>query len=373
MLPTEMEMKKVGIISFHRSINFGSALQAFALSRFLNKHGYVPEHIDLSTAEQRALYRLFPSFKSPGDLLRNIFYLWHGISWFRKKEKFKRFLKNFVPTGKTYLSATILRQSPPSYDWYICGSDQIWNQFCLDFSPAYFLDFVEDKKCCFSYAASLGRTDFTLEQLQFFQKNLKGFNAISVRESQGQEILSPLLEQPVSVVLDPTVLIDTDEWRFISKKVKTPKKYILCYFLGAGVEMRKFAGRLHRETGLPLLTVRMNLRDIFLPCKKYYGIGPQEFLYLLDHAEFVCTGSFHAVIFSILFRKKFWAFVNLEGNDCQSRLQSLLTKLNLTHRILKYADAPVSLNEEIDFKDAEMRLAKEIKYSAQWLLSSLQS
>ena len=196
-----------------------------------------------------------------------------------------------------------------TFDYVVCGSDQVWNLKLGDIisnPDLYFLSFIERKRRV-SYAASIG-TDFVPpEHRDYFVSKIKGIPSISVRENSARDIIKELTSRDVDVVIDPTLLLSQKQWSDLAQKPKnfTDKKYLATYFLGDTDDktndyIRKIAEK-HNLQIVPLLPDYTDLDgDI-----STYTYSPSEFLYVLQNAEFVASDSFHGSVFSMIFEKPF--------------------------------------------------------------------
>lgn len=93
-------MKKIGILTFHKSINYGSVLQAFALSKLLKRKGYEVEIIDYEPASYNSQYRIFEKTTSVHNVAANIRRLSiFDILW-KQKTSFENFRKKYLPLSK---------------------------------------------------------------------------------------------------------------------------------------------------------------------------------------------------------------------------------------------------------------------------------
>lgn len=192
-----------------------------------------------------------------------------------------------------------------NYDYYIVGSDQVWNNQILDFDTSYFLDFTNKPK--YSYAASLGSLVSSPENYREYSELLKEFSRISVREKSAVDTIRTISGHPVSVVCDPVFLLSVDEWRKIAHKYDAGvEEYVLCYFPGgASNNLKKHSNEIAKKYNCKRLIITEDWHDLLLHKDIMgYDVGPQEFIYLIDHAKCVCTDSFHGTAFSLLFGKK---------------------------------------------------------------------
>ena len=138
-------MKRVAIITYSRAYNYGSALQTYALNRYLTQLGNKVKTIDYTTKEQQNLYAIFEPIKGWMSFARNIQSLIYYASIKRHKGRFESFLLDRVPMTQRIQIAEDFARLINQFDYFLCGSDQIWNAQCDDFDPNYMLSFVTDK------------------------------------------------------------------------------------------------------------------------------------------------------------------------------------------------------------------------------------
>lgn len=247
------------------------------------------------------------------------------------------------------------------YDYYSVGSDQVWNPLWLktkDDELWFLLENVpESKRLCMS--ASFGVEKIPEDKKRVFIEALNGFGSISVREDTGRLILKDLINREAEVLVDPTLALDTNEWEKIEKRPKRfpDEVYILCYFLGGFVEedwtsMVRFA--------------EMNnckIYDIMDHTSDLYGIGPEEFLWLIHHSAGVLTDSFHGCVFSIIYGKPFFAFKRRGRNDYMfSRIETLLGKFNLLDRVIINSPDIISRNLTSEYDVSDKLLLEREKF-----------
>lgn len=235
--------------------------------------------------------------------------------------------------GQTTDSLTTLNDC---FDAFICGSDQVWSVHEGVFNPYYYLNFVTKKKI--SYATSLGTDKIPSETTQIIKALLANYTAISVRESISAKQLSSLIGECVEWVADPTLLHDRVFWERFTKSVKRKEgKYLLCYFLENKAWYFEYARKIAKK---------LKLKIVLIPNKWDYlsneyvirnGVGPKEFVSLIQHAEYVLTDSYHGSIFSLIFEKDFQYLLRFAADDPKSqniRIQSLYDYLMLQNRIV---------------------------------------
>jgi len=232
---------KIRIITRRAGYNFGSSLQAYAMQQIVEKLGFPNQIFNYDEYSRKPLWRLRPCLE---DLTFQIMRLapWLSQRLFRRKykelyersvqiRKFRNFEKVHMKlTPETYRSSKMLAKEAADCDICICGSDQIWSPLLFD--PAMFLDFCQGTTAStIAYAPSFGVSGIYFHHEEI-RKLLEEIDSISVRESEGAEIIRELTGREVPVVLDPTLLLDADDWRAIARPPEKTKPYILCYFLG---------------------------------------------------------------------------------------------------------------------------------------------
>ena len=221
-----------------------------------------------------------------------------------------------------------LKQEDFKYDYYISGSDQLWNLQAKDFDWANYLEFVKKGKKI-SYAASFGpkKQTWNEEEKNRAKKDLKEYNFLSVREEGSFNNVVELTGRIPEINIDPTMLLDKKEWeKIIEKEAIIKEKYILLYDIHGKTETFKIAKKISRNLGIKVIIPKENVRaHLFYPFKKHYNNGPIEFLNLLNNAEIVLSSSFHGTVFSILLHKPFLAINGAKD----FRISTLLKKMGL--------------------------------------------
>jgi polysaccharide pyruvyl transferase WcaK-like protein len=243
---------------------------------------------------------------------------------------------------------------------YLTGSDQIWNpDRCY---KHFFLEFVRSGKCI-SYAASMGKTDIPTENQDKFRLLMQRLDRISVRETQCRDVLQPLTEKKIEVHIDPTLLMGREEWRQYEKPYPVRGPYILVYMIYWNPSCKEQLKELKRRTGLPVYAVCSGLSRVYAD-KKLFDVGVEEFLWLIDHAEYVVTSSFHGVAMSTVFEKKFAAVVN---PDSPSRIQHLMQTLGIPEVSISELDSA----EDFDYYAINDKILQERVRAIQYLKEAI--
>ncbi len=257
-----------------------------------------------------------------------------------------------------------LKDNPPVADIYIAGSDQIWNSVLPNGKdPAYFLQFGDENVKRISYAASFAISQIACDIKPLNSKWLKKLDAISVREHTGLSVLQSLKVKGVEVV-DPVYLLNRMQWlNFAGKDRLIKQKYVLVYDLYMNDERLCIeAKRLSKLYHLTIVSVDGNIKCPYAQ-KNISNAGPQEFVNLIFHAEYVITNSFHATSFSLILNRPFAVFYNY---DNISRISDILNHVGLSHCL--NADNPIY---NYNWMNINQYLAEMCKKSYQFLVSNL--
>lgn len=349
---------KIRMLTFHNAHNYGALLQCYSLCNELSKYGEC-RIIDYNSKNND--YRLIRRYKGFKNRL-------HAILRYKSlKKRFQQmneFIKQFQCT-EPYNTDNI---SSHSFAACICvvGSDQVWSCNPTNFDKVYFLNGIKAKKKV-SYAASMGHSEIPVELRDQVGEALSEFSAISVREKSAAELLRSIYDLPVTTVLDPVFLQTKDFWNLEGRPMKVPSKYILVYFLEIPVGARDVLKKIKKRLQLPVLAITtINTGLKYGADRDLISVGPREFLWLFEHAEFVVTSSFHGTAFSIVFEKQFYT---LPKRDTAERMVDLLDSLGLQNRIVR-SSADVD-QDDIDYSSVNVRLEQLRKESKEFIRSTL--
>ena len=263
------------------------------------------------------------------------------------------------------------------YDAYVCGGDQIWNPVCQDFETAYYLQFLDEKNHAkkISYSPSLGRTEFDEETLEKISQWVERFDAISVREVRGAELIRKLTNKPVKTVCDPVILLEKSEWENLAVKPKYKKPYILVYFLENNHGSRNLTEYLRGITGYDVVIFNEYIRDFVKPYHKAYSASPEEFVGLFMNASFVYTNSFHGTAFATIFEKPFISAIAVDQehatNNNDSRKIDYLKKIGLESRLYTTGKPTKEFLLNVDYNHARERMKEFREESLDFLRKAL--
>ncbi len=356
--------KKIGIITFHRAINYGALLQTYALQKVIKRMGHDCIIIDYRNVllEERHQKKRLRDSRNWKDVARFIFYARH---YNIKHDKFRNFSDKYMTMSSLCHNYDDLYQLANEYDGFICGSDQVWNCEITDFDKVYFLEFVNETAKKHSYAASFGFDQIPEEYIEEYRNLLADFGNITVREEQGKKIINALVNRDVEVVLDPTMLLNSTEWEEIAVDYKKETDYILVYAFGSSPTMIEFAHSLAKKTGCKIVyisySIMRRVKAVYEKC-----VGPEEFIGLFKNASYIVTNSFHGTAFSINFNKAFFVELLPPPAKVNSRLENILDNFGLRNRqIINGSNDDVFA--EIDYSAVNNKLKLERMSSLNYL------
>ena len=336
--------KKIALFSCHDDPNYGSMLQAYALVAAIRKLGKDAEYLMYSTdPDPSSFHTIFRRFVKRCLMKLGLYKdnFISGREYLETKDfeqimlSFKQFHQKFIPVSnqKYYFDTIKHKLDFDAYQVFVVGSDQTWSPFLYTPRKPYFLDFAMQYNKC-SYAPSLGTISISSEYMALLKEKLSSFHFLSCREKTNAIMLSNLLNRKVEYVLDPTLLLDKNDWDIICKDPCINEPYILAYILGEREDISRFAESLGKKESLPvyyMLTTPTYLNKSHL----IKNAGPAEFVGLIKNASYVVTDSFHGSLFSINYNKEFFSFSKKEGgenNVDNVRIKEFLSTIKLTER-----------------------------------------
>ena len=323
---TEKSKGKVGIMTFHWAPNYGAVLQAWALQRFIAGEGYKAEIINYVPSNlKNTLYRCF--------VTKHISTMKIRLKEYKKEQLIKEFRKkHFKCSDIEYTSKNQLKKNPPQYDFYISGSDQIWNPYFTmrgqkGVTLSYFLDFVPNGRRRISFSSSFGCKSLPENVGQTILPELKKYYSLSTREMEGVEILKNLGLEAVSTA-DPTLLLQASDYEELIQNNHKKSEMLYVYML-------------HGQRGYAeeLITHVKNKEKLQICDDDELSV--EDWLKHIHEASFVITNSFHCTVFCLLFHIPFLV-VDVQGIDMSSRITTLLGRIGLDDRFLRL---PISASD----------------------------
>lgn len=363
-------MKIAAIITLYDLNNIGNRLQNYALQQIIRTLGF--DTVSLSYWEEdpiRAMVKRILKKENHKILLKSKEAIKDERLQTRRYKKIRifdqKYIKSRLINGKR---ERLFKSLDDSCDFFIAGSDQIWNPLFwskrkqVEHFFRFFLCFTKPEKRI-SYAASFGINALPQIWEKPMAAELAKFEMISVRENSGAMIVKKLIGKDVPVVLDPTLLLTAPQWRTIATGIVTHEgRYVATYFLGKQSETAR------REIHAAADAMDAKIIDLMDNKSDYYFIAPDDFISIIDHAQAVFTDSFHGTVFSILFHKSFRVFSRFGDNspNMSSRIDTLLEKTQLTECVRQKRFPTPD-----EFHRADTLLEQERKSSMQFLKSAL--
>ena len=379
---------KLGILTTYHSFeyNYGAALQGFALARQLQILGhecYVINYIGNEwTPSSNTIRDRFKYIFDGGNLTMKLLQRLYKKKRLQNHKVFETFVDRNIPiyNRNNPFFYSDLKKIAREFDGFICGSDQIWNPLIHKRSndKGYFLDFVNKDQIKIAYAPSIGINIIPEECVEEFKILVNNFRYLSVREETGAKIIKDLTGKDVKVVLDPTLLLEPQEYESISLPLKSPHmpdEYILCYKWGDIDETNEEIKRLSKKLKLPVFALPLSRTVYTDGYPILFNAGPSEFISLIKNATLLCTDSFHATVFALINNTPFITFCRERPKkdvNMNSRMMNLLEKLDLTDRMImpgeKFNDNELF---NIDFNKSNKLLSEYRKDSFNYLIDAL--
>lgn len=356
-------MKKIAIITLYGNNNFGNKLQNYASQLILNKLGFyvvtIRNKISFKNIKENSIYKL-------KSFIKNIINMKYYKKNRLRENRFKEFNKYINYTKQIIDVNKVPKNLDNEFDYFIYGSDQVWSPYAGGGSDLYLGTFSKKNKNI-SFSSSFGVYSINNRYIDKYISCLNNFKYISVREDAGRDIIKKLSNIDADVLIDPTMLLTSDEWDKLCLKPAMKidnKKYILNYFLGELSFTRK------KEIDLVAEINNCEIINILDKNSPFYECGPSEFLWLEKNAFLICTDSFHSSVFALLYDRPFIVFDRENIKDSMnSRLDTLISKFKLKNRRFEGKITEENLNH--DYTEAYKILEKERKKSEDFLKKAL--
>lgn len=332
-------------------------VNAFTISRHYNKYrGYTKKEMIY------ALYRLLIYRKSRLPLER--------ISSFKNFDK--RFVNRYLVKNYDDINLSDIK-----CDYVVCGSDQIWNfNFFSNQRDLFFAKFISPKNKV-AFSASIGMDYIPEKYIDYFKDAVNEFKSVSVREERAAQIIYELTGRKVPVTLDPTLMLDRDEWLEIAKKPSWIKndKFLLTYFLGDIPEdILKYIKSIAEYYNLKIVNLYPEFADVNTVDRESFCAGPDEFVWLVANCDGFITDSFHGCVFSTIFEKTFRWFSREERGvaNMNSRMDTLFSKLKIGSWCIGDTTESVEKFLYKDFSNVKENLDYEKKFALDYLMGALE-
>lgn len=325
---------KIGTVNFHRSQNYGALMVTYSLLTYLKKIGIQARAIDYFPEHHTSMYPL-------------------------RNDAYDRFIDKWLyPFGNV----------DEEYDLIIYGADTIWEYYRgFGYDSVYWGSDQLKARKKITFSASGTMKNFSEESDALFRKYLNNFSAVSVREDILAEYLRKITSKTIVHTCDPTFLLTEDDYAEIMSKKLIVGEYAVIYNRQLGAKLFEVAETVRQKTGIQTVVLKGD-GCLYSSSEKLLrtDIGPSEFLSLIKHSSYVLAASFHAVAFSVIFRKQFHTIMK-SGTE---RVESLLRRINLEDRRIQHS-REIDLDQRINYERL-YSLSQYIEISKDFLIKELQ-
>ncbi|MFW5847754.1 MAG: polysaccharide pyruvyl transferase family protein [bacterium] len=381
---------KIGILTLPLHTNYGGILQAYALMTIIKRMGHEVVLISMNNSYYPLLW------KKPFILAKYIlkkYVLKKDVLPFNQRriklikdreimmeEHITPFINKYIQPQTKLCTVKNVKSICDEYDFdiYIVGSDQVWNG-ALSNLTTFFFDFVSDNKKRISYAASFASQSWIYSnKLTKKCKNLiSKFSYISVREDVGVFFCEDKFNINATHVLDPTFLLSVSEYNsiinnYISIKNTSTRNGIMTYILDESDDKDTSVNIISDFYSLPIFSIHnQNISNKELPAEDRVQPAVELWLQGFKEADFIITDSFHACVFSIIYKKNFIVYGNEKRG--MARFYSLLSLFGLENRLVKHSTEITAnlLKESIQWENVHKKLREEQKKSMNFLIKAL--
>lgn len=365
-------MLKLGIITMNEYYNYGNKLQAYALQHFLQKLFQGSDVQFVSFVKDN--YILSERFFSLKFLRRWLLNRHDYRKLVNTNQIFANVLKEYNSKKFTYkymqkhFNYYISKELNNAFDFFIIGSDQIWNPSYGKFSELE-AGLKLNKNQRVAYAASIGLNELSKSQEEMLKKALSNTAHISVRETKGADLVESITGKRPFVHIDPTMLLTQEEWLAIAEKpywFDGREKYLFVYCLDGISQVAK--------EKIDYYSKKYDLKVIDIMDKSnmdIYASNPAEFVWLIKSAALVITNSFHGSVFSIIMGTPFLTFNRGDSKiNMNSRIETLANTFNLHERFNNNSISDTTVFNP-DYSDIERILGIERDKSIEYLKGAI--
>lgn len=360
-----MSKQKI-LLTTLQSVNIGNRLQNYALQNVICDMGYevyTPVYDTPEYNTYKKKLKLYIKLCLAHLGVKKYKFLLHE---YQRKRRFWNFNRTYISNLFKVSFDRVNTVDWSKFDYAVTGSDQVWhrwsdNQNELNF---FYLQFMPNEKRI-SYAPSFGFEEFPAVDKHIHFEGIKGMSQLSARENSGKSLMEALVGKTVDLVLDPTLLLDALNWNTFAKRPKydcEENKYILVYMLGEKPkEYISYIDQVAKVYNLQIVDV-LNEANM-----DHYMTTPDEFVWLVEHAKYILTDSFHACVFSIIFHKTFLVFrrQGIGYEKMFGRIETLFSTFGITGHI--YENSNTKLSSDVDWEIVDSNIKSKQVLSKQYL------
>lgn len=360
-----MKIKTANIITIHVGPNFGSNLQTIATCDVLKKIGI--ESTVINYIPPRATWKRFwKDGLNPFILLKRLYRLPNRLI---NNKIYEGFLDSHCNVTKPIYSEDEFAKVCPKANFYVTGSDQVWNiKHNEGIDTHYFWEEIDGQKIAF--ASSIGNNSFTEEEKKVLPKYLSKYKAISVREDSAKELLSSIGIESTHV-LDPTFMLDRNEWQKYASPRTVKEPYLLVYLpynIADKDLIYKSICKIAKKKKLKVVTFSWGYHNDKYADETIKWASPGDFLSLMTHADYVVTNSFHGTAFSINLNKQFRAYL---PSAFTTRVTSIMDLCGVADRRLGSEITDSQIDETINYEPVNKILDAERQKALDFLNTAL--
>ena len=366
-------MKRVCLVTYTGSPNYGAALQLFATYkaiRDLNCSVSVINYQNKFESEKTGLKYLFSSASIKEKAREYISSYFFGVKK-NSKRNFSEFYSQMDYTQK--ITSVDEIKKIDGYDVFCVGSDQVWNPRITDGFDDVFTLNSSDIPRKISYASSMGSCDFKGYSDKDFINAVEKFEYISVRERIAKEYLESRTDKEIAQVVDPTFLLGYDQWNACIENSESnseaKEKYVLIYALGGYFEENKnVAVEIANRIGAKVYSITLSNRKKGVD-RIITDATPIDFVRYIRDASFVVTNSFHGTCFSINLKVPFYS---VRFGDNPARAEELLDMYGLSSRLYRHGNKiDETLLNNNDIIRAQESIDENARKSREWLRKAI--
>lgn len=340
--------------------NPGSVLQAYALQKYLSRQ-YNDSIVEIIDYQPEYFFNENSGVKY---WLKKILF---SKTYNSRAKKFNDFVINQMKLTEKYLTYKELSNAELKADYFIVGSDQLWNRdFPCGNDEAYYLSFVKNGKKI-SYSTSIGKKVLDANDISFITSRIQSFDYVSVREKSSAILLSKILSREVEFVCDPVFLLSAHEYMaFTTEESPVNRPYVMVY-LAPHSPALDYLVDYYRKQGLYIVLVGGFSKRC--SCDEHIiDVGPADFLNYIYHAETIISTSFHATAFSCIFERDFWTILPQTNGE---RILSLLEVLGIQNRAVSSDRLSIPESKPIDWSTVDKKLEAYTEQSKKYIFDSL--
>ena len=365
---------KIGIITIFGITNYGSALQAYALQKYIstlpNCKAELINYVYPNKFHKSKKGTLIKKIRNKAHVIKEILFNYK----YQRKYKFKQFGKKFhILSPQEYKSIEEIEKNPPLYDIYVTGSDQVWNIYSLKNDPVMYCSFAPSGAKKIAFGASMAIKKLPSEFIQSIQERLSTYSFIGGRESSGVNIINSL-GLPNNIIIsetcDPTLLLSSEQYSEIAQdsKLNIKGEFVLVYFLDYAFDphpaIEKVIDTIKKTFKIPIIVIGSSKIHCAAHFRYINNIGPSDFVWLMEQATYIITSSFHGLMFSLIFRKPFTAIAPATTDNKDSRIEDVLKTTGLINRMITSNSSEISIDISTPFSTTvEFKIHDYINHS----------